>query len=315
MSANPDLPLTGSQATDPHPPLQLLTPITPQPQKPLFIFLPGMDGTGQLLQTQLAGLAQGFDIRCLAIAATNQWTWSELTRYSVALLRDAIFATPRSAVYLCGESFGGCLALQLATQAPQLFSRLILVNPASSLQRLSWMQWGAALSQWLPEPLYRLGNLGLIQFLIQPQRVTATARQALWQAMASVPAATALWRITLLSQFQSDRLSLDQLTLPTLLLAGQADALLPSTEEIQRLAQRIPQAQTLTLPHSGHACLLEEAVDLYALMAQAGFLGGHRGDPRPSAGNDSPGTSPGNSLYSKEGSQDSSPFVTSDSKL
>ena len=161
-----------------------------------------MDGTGKLLSTQLAGLSQGFDIRCLALSPTNHWGWAELVTRTLALLRKAIFTHPRSAVVLCGESFGGCLALQLAVQAPQLFSRVVLVNPASSFQRLPWMQWGAALSQWLPEPLYPLSNLGLIPLLIQSQRVTLAAREQLWQSMTSVPAATALWRVKLLSPIQ-----------------------------------------------------------------------------------------------------------------
>lgn len=33
-----------------------LTPERIQPEYPLFVFLPGMDGTGQLLRSQTAGL-------------------------------------------------------------------------------------------------------------------------------------------------------------------------------------------------------------------------------------------------------------------
>ncbi len=301
--------------------LQLIAPSPLQPRKPLFVFLPGMDGSGQLLRTQLSGLSQGFDVRCLALSTTNNWPWTKLVQRSLALLRTAIFEQPRSAVYLCGESFGGCLAIQLATEAPQLFNRLVLVNPASSFQRLPWMQWGAALSQWLPEPLYRLSNLGLIPFLIQQQRVSATAREALWQSIVSVPAMTALWRVTLLSQFRARELPLEKLSLPTLLIAGEADALLPSVEEVCRLAKRLPQAQVVTLPNSGHACLLEKDVNLYALMAEAQFL------QSPPAGSSSRTVSverrdrktsrhpliddsASDSLYSNEGAQNSDPFAT-----
>jgi hypothetical protein len=44
-----------------------LAPKRLQPQYPLFVFLPGMDGTGQLLRSQTAGLEVAFDVRCLAI--------------------------------------------------------------------------------------------------------------------------------------------------------------------------------------------------------------------------------------------------------
>lgn len=230
-----------------------------------------MDGTGRLLQTQVPELSQAFDIRCLALSPTNHWSWPQLVEHSLSLLKTAIFHQPRPLVYLCGESFGACWALQLAVRAPRLFSHLVLVNPASSFQRLPWMQWGASLARGLPGPLYRFSNLGLIPFLMQSQRVAPAAREALLQAMTSVPAATALWRVSLLSQFQVGQLPLAQLTRPTLLIASEADGLLPSVEEAQRLAQQLPQSQLLTLPHSGHACLLEEAVSLYQLMTQAGF--------------------------------------------
>ncbi|MEL6247102.1 MAG: alpha/beta hydrolase [Cyanobacteria bacterium J06626_23] len=289
------------------PPLQLLTPTPPQPQRPLFIFLPGMDGTGQLLRTQLSGLSQGFDIRCLALSVQNNWPWPQLVDQTLQLLRPMIQAVPRPAVYLCGESFGGCLALQLATHAPELFSHLVLVNPASSFHRLPWMQWGASFSQWLPGPLYRVSNMGLMPFLIQQRRVTAAAREALWESMTAVPASTALWRVALLGQFKAQQLPLEHMPRPTLLIAGEADALLPSVAEVRQLGRRLPDAQILTLPESGHACLLERDVNLYALMADAGFL-----EPmaRAAASSDS---LTNDSLYSNEGSKDNNQFVTSGS--
>lgn len=44
-----------------------LTPKRVQPDYPLLVYLPGMDGTGQLLRSQTAGLETGFDVRSLAL--------------------------------------------------------------------------------------------------------------------------------------------------------------------------------------------------------------------------------------------------------
>ena len=56
-----------------------LTPSPLCPEKPLFVFLPGMDGTGQLLRTQIPDLETVFDIRCLAIPPDDLSTWDELS--------------------------------------------------------------------------------------------------------------------------------------------------------------------------------------------------------------------------------------------
>ncbi|NEP19925.1 MAG: alpha/beta fold hydrolase [Leptolyngbya sp. SIO4C1] len=249
--------------------------ISPRPQRagcPLFVFLPGMDGSGQLLRTQLSGLSQRFDIRCLALSTQNNWSWRKLVERVVDLIDQTGHHRHRTPVYLCGESFGGCLALQVAVHAPQIFDRLILVNPASSFRRLPWMRFGAALSPWLPAPLHSLGQFGIVPFLIAANRVAGEDREALWQAMSAVPPQTASWRLELLNQFDVGRLPIESIEQPVLLIAGKADSLLPSADEAQRLAKRLPRAQVLLLPHSGHACLLEAQVNLYELMQAADFL-------------------------------------------
>lgn len=116
-------------------PLRLLTPKASKPTHPLFIFLPGMDGTGELLRPQLAGLRTAFDIRCLSIPSDDLMGWEGLVEQAANLIeREQKRVSPRL-TYLCGESFGGCLALKLAAHFPQLCDRLILVNSASSVSR------------------------------------------------------------------------------------------------------------------------------------------------------------------------------------
>jgi pimeloyl-ACP methyl ester carboxylesterase len=118
--------------------------------KPLFVFLPGMDGTGELLHNQVAELSREFEIRCLAIPPDLLMSWEDLTAQVIKLIETEIAArSPRCVVYLCGESFGGCLALNVATQAPQLCDRSILVNPAISCHRHPWLGWGEHIVQYM----------------------------------------------------------------------------------------------------------------------------------------------------------------------
>lgn len=249
-----------------------LTPRRLQPQYPLFVFLPGLDGTGQLLRAQTAGLETGFDVRCLAIPPTDLTGWEEMAQIVVDLVQTELKAAPQRPVYLCGESFGGCLAIKVALQAPHLFDHLILVNPASSFHRRPWVAWSSLITRWLPETLYRLSALGLIPFLATLGRMAELDRQALFEAVKSVPQKTSIWRLTLLSQFEVSPTQLQQLTQPTLLLASASDRLLPSLEEARSLAQSLPNSQVVVLPHSGHACLLEASVNLYEIMKAHNFL-------------------------------------------
>src|SRR6478672_4128964 len=156
-----------------------LTPSRLNPDYPLFVFLPGMDGTGQLLRTQTEGLEVAFDIRCLAIPADDLTSWEVLTDQVVALIEAELEKQPHRSVYLCGESFGGCLAIKVALRSPHLFDRLILVNPASSFNQRAWLNWGSLVSGWLPEVLYRIGSVWLLPFLAALERMTKSDARAL----------------------------------------------------------------------------------------------------------------------------------------
>lgn len=249
-----------------------LTPRLLQPDYPLFIFLPGMDGTGQLLRSQTTGLETGFDVRCLAIPPTDLTTWEDLTEQVVELIHQELKDFPDRVVYLCGESFGGCLAMKVALHSPHLFKRIILINPASSFRRWPLMSWGGAITSRLPEPFYRLTSMGLLLWLANLDRIAPGDRQALWQAVQSVPQETSAWRLSLLNEFTISVAQLRQITQPVLLLASAADHLLPSVPEAQELAQHLPNVKLIILPDSGHACLLEATINLYDIMQKCNFL-------------------------------------------
>lgn len=250
--------------------------ITPKPIKPhcpLFVFLPGMDGTGELLRTQLDGLETEFDVRCLSIPPDDLTDWPDLTAQVATLIRAEQRSHAGRPVYLCGESFGGCLALQIAVRYPDCFDRLILVNPASSYNRQPWIRLSAGVAPLLPLPFYQLSTLGLLPLLAALERIDHHDRHALLEAMQSVTQASSVWRLSLLRDFHLTEAQLRRVTQPALIIAGAADRLLPSLEEAHRLALVLPHSQVTVLPHSGHACLLEKDVNLYDLLKGASFIG------------------------------------------
>ncbi|MGL5060138.1 MAG: alpha/beta fold hydrolase, partial [Microcoleus sp.] len=148
----------------------------------------------------------------------------------------------------------------------------ILVNPASSFRQQPWIQWGSYLTQWLPANLYPLSVVGLLPFLASLGKIAEEDRRALLEAMKAVPQTTSVWRLALVRSFDVGENQLRKIKQPTLVIASGADRLLPSVVEGKLLVKLIPHAQMVTLPDSGHACLLETDIDLYEIMKTHKFL-------------------------------------------
>jgi pimeloyl-ACP methyl ester carboxylesterase len=249
-----------------------LTPKRVQPEYPLLVYLPGMDGTGQLLRSQTAGLETGFDVRSLALPRKDLNTWDVLTKSVLDLIHAELEKSSQRPVYLCGESFGGCLAIKVAIQAPHLFKRIILINPASSFHLRPWLSWASQLTYLVPSELYDVGALGLLPFLASLPRISRSDRYELLKTMRSVPAETVLWRLSLLREFEIDQEKLSRLTQPVLLIAGGSDRLLPSVTEVKRIGDILPNNKIVVLPDCGHACLLEQDINLYEILKDNDFL-------------------------------------------
>ncbi|MFS8808128.1 alpha/beta hydrolase [Synechococcus sp. R6-10] len=234
-------------------------------ERPLLLYLPGMDGTGTLFYRQAQALQREFRIRPLSLnhpEAGDSWE----------TLADWVGSQLEAGAYLCGESFGACLALLVAAQWPERCRGLILVNPASSLRRRPWWWAGHVLLPFLPPALYhQLSERGL-GVLAELSQMEPLDQERLRQAVHSVEPTVAARRLALLGSFAVEKLPLESMTLPTLLVAGGRDRLLPSVQEVGWLAERLPQAQIEISPQSGHACLLERQMNLRRYLLKPGGL-------------------------------------------
>ncbi len=244
--------------------ISFLPPRLVQPHLPLLVLFPGMDGTGKLFNRQIAGLVDRFNVRCLSIATNDLTGWTGLVDRAVSLILSEL--AQGQALYLCGESFGACFAMQVAEQLGTKIDRLILINPASSFARQPLLAAGSALSGLMPDALYSLSAMILVNFLINGDRVAPSERQSLIDAILSVHPQTAAWRLNLLRQFPIDSIVPKLIDIPTLLIAGGLDRLLPSSLEVSILSQVLSKPKTLLLPNSGHACLLERDIQLANLL-------------------------------------------------
>ncbi|MEA5626999.1 alpha/beta hydrolase [Nostoc sp. UHCC 0251] len=243
------------------------------PNYPLLVFLPGMDETGkELMYIETAGLEAAFNVRCFVIPPDDLTSWDEMTEGVVTLTQIELEKIPRSPVYLCGESFGGCLALKVLEKFPQLFTKIILINSASSFHQVPWLNLGSLLFPYTPQFFYKISSFLSLFFLANLSRISPAASQSLSKSTSSAPKKTANQRLSLMREFDIDEKKLSQITQPVLLIASRNDRLLPSEAEAQHLSSVFPNSQIITLPHSGHVCLVERDVNLYQILLSANFI-------------------------------------------
>lgn len=239
-------------------------------QRPTLLYLPGLDGTGKLFYRQHPDLAHHFNLVALRLSSQPlPPTWKAIAKELHQLVKKDHVTTP---LYLCGESFGGCLALVYSCQYPQDVSKLILINPATAFHRRPWLQWGIPFHHWLPPQLQNLTTLTGLPFLAAVDRMELGDRQQLLNAMRSIPPAIIAERLTLLQNFGKEQINPSQIKVPSLILASQGDLLLPSVEEAQRLQGQMTNAKIQLLPNSGHACLLEKELSLGQILKNAQWL-------------------------------------------
>lgn len=252
----------------------LFAPTFPQLDKPLMVMLPGLDGTGKLFVSQMKPLSRHFDVRCLKIPESNRQDWQGLAKSVITQIRHLQDNRP---LYLCGESFGGCLALQIAMDAPDLLSRLIVINPASALQRHTWLRWTTQYADYVPEWLFRASGTIALPLLANFDRMGTYERELFIRTVRPISQACVTWRIGMLHRFEAQPNRLARIQAPTALLASGRDRLFPSDQEAKLLQRFLPRAKTYELPQSGHVCLLENEVDLAQCLKALDFL------PQPSA--------------------------------
>ena len=109
-------------------------------EKPILLFLPGLDGVGAYSAPVIHKLNVGYDVYKLAIDGDDRSTFLEMATFVMQSMKTLFPGRP---VVLVGESFGGLLASYLALRVEQTkISNLVLINPATSFGRTRWETLG-----------------------------------------------------------------------------------------------------------------------------------------------------------------------------
>lgn len=280
---------------------QLPAALRPDPDKPIAIYLPGLDGYGiSAATTQFDDLATAFQLWRLTVNPSDRSTFAQVVQAVVDCVND-ICQTTRN-VTLIGESCGGVLAAGAALQLQDRLTGLVLVNPATSFPRTPWADLVPLLTQ-LPHrteqdettgltPYAVVGSLLLSAIIPDNQQIFRIAQTLLStiQSSSSDPLSQQ-WNLLQMSlqsmETTEDRLPADLLQhrvlkwlevgtelvnqrlpshhrAPTLLVVGARDRLLPSRDEARRWTKEFSETtpiETLIVKDRGHF-VLDDSVNL-----------------------------------------------------
>lgn len=251
-------------------PLDYETRLTIDGEGPPLVYVPGMDGTGDLFYRQIPRLMGGYRVATYSLrdeAETMETLVRDLAGVVEKISSDASGAT------IVGESFGGALSLSFALARPDLIDRLLVINSFPRFRarlRLRLAFAAVSITPWMIMPIVR--------------RITAsrlhsdhTSRETIREFLTHTRKTTRrgyLNRLRILARYDiRDRLG--EIRSPTLFLAADEDLLIASVEQARAMASRVPDAVVRVLAGHGHACLLAPDLDLAGILGEWRRTPGH----------------------------------------
>lgn len=228
-----------------------------------LVYVPGIDGTGELFYAQLPRLAHRFRIATYRLR-DEAVSMDQLVDDLAAVIGTV--SPMGEPATLVAESFGGALAMSAALRHPERVGRLVVLNSFARLDapwRLHVAIGGMQLLPWqVTSGIRRLSSLRHHSpttpraDVVRSLRVTSTSTRVGY-----------LNRLRILSRYDL-RERLPEIAAPTLYLAGDRDTLIPSVRQARFMASRVPRATLRLLEGHGHAPFLAPDVNVDQLLRE-----------------------------------------------
>ncbi|MGI9197393.1 MAG: alpha/beta fold hydrolase, partial [Candidatus Nanopelagicales bacterium] len=194
---------------------------------------------------------------------------AEVTACGLAdLLPGALEALGDGPFTLVGNSVGGFAALRTAIARPDLVSKLVLVDPGGFTPRTPFMlatcrlfgsEWAApTVMRQLPRLYLRKATPGVAA--VRGRAVTASRSPSQVGTFASI------WR-SFADPQHDGRTGAERLSVPTLLVWGTRDPVLPWLIAGRRAAKALPGATVVTMP-CGHQPYIEMPDEFLAVLGE-----------------------------------------------
>jgi pimeloyl-ACP methyl ester carboxylesterase len=222
---------------------------------PAFVYVPGIEGTGQLFYKQVDDLARDHTVITFPLRRHGRYGLEQLVSDLVWIIRDAGFE--RATVL--GESFGGLVVLAAALAHPECFERLILVNTFPRFEQQAKIKLGVALFSILPYPVMKAYRKMTAQRTLFDSQVGEADRRACRERTRAVTGEGYLSRMRIIRDTDL-RERLSEIKVPTLVVASTADRLLNAVGGAKIMASAIERARLKLLEGAGHLALVSNGV-------------------------------------------------------
>lgn len=221
-----------------------------------IILVPGLDGTALLFYRQIPLLAEHFNVVAFPLPDDPKASMDSLVQQLADLITEV---APEGAV-LMGESFGGALSMSTALARPELVKGLVIVNSFPWLHNRAQLHAGRLLLRvvpWAAMPHIRRGT----EARLHSAHTSQEDLDEFHERMGNIGRKGYQRRLDILGRFDI-RKRLEDIDVPTLVLAGDKDRLLPSERWAYFMFRRIPEAELVILRGYGHVCLINHDLDL-----------------------------------------------------
>lgn len=230
---------------------------------PLLIYVPGLDGTGQLFFKQGPRLSIGHRVVTFRSRDHGPFTYEDLTDDLAAIIREL----GEQHATIIGESFGGTVALWFALRYPHMLNQLVVINSFPRFRKRLTINLGVKLASGLPfRLLWPMRRMACILGLLV-DAVNSDDRKRFWSAIRTVSGEAYARRLQLIEELDLEP-RLGEIQAPALFIAGSRDLLIPSVKEAYAMAARMPNARVRVIKGAGHACLMGSRVRLDELLAE-----------------------------------------------
>ncbi len=213
-----------------------------------LVLIPGLACTSRLYEAQIAALSGE-----LTIQVADQTRDDSIQAMAARLLREA-----PERFSLAGLSMGGYVALEVMRQAPGRVARLALLDTSARPDTPEASQDRERLIALAEAGRWKDVTSRLWPRLVHPSRQSDLALREIVDGMMRDTGAEAYVRQQRAIMGRADsRPLLPGIEIPTLVLAGEGDAITPP-EIAREMAEMIEWASLVIVPESGHLSSLEQ---------------------------------------------------------
>lgn len=234
--------------------------MSPERDKPLFVLVPGLDGTALLFYRQVPSLSRRFDVVTFPLPDDSTSTMESLVAELHAVIERERGLRGVGDVFLAGESFGGALGLSYALSHPRELRGLVILNSFPFIRDRLAVLAGPVLLKLMP-----WGAMPLVRRFTESRLHTShTLEEDLkefHERSRAIGKQGYVHRLEILRSYDI-RERLGEIRTPTLFLAADEDRLVASVAEARYMAARMPKATVVVLKGYGHICVITHDFDM-----------------------------------------------------